>query len=362
MAFAVWIENRTPFPAASHVQLNADGQEVLVVMLSASFHAAEQDENLRPAEQQVPVVFGDVPFGDPARSSIRYESDIAPLKPMADVIVNGTAHAPNGKPVREMQVGVRVGGLRKMLHVMGDRIYDAGGYSAPHPFRSMPIVYERAFGGMTEDGRAEARNPVGVGHHHAASADPAVKTQAPNVTYPDQPFLKPGDTPAPAGFGAIGRNWRPRIGFAGTYDQAWLDTQWPLPPKDIDPRFHLSAPSDQQLPRLGGGEEVTMVGLTPSGRWSFRIPRVTAPVRLIYDDRMEEAAFTPDTVLIEPDQWRVTLKARMTFITRRNAPALREIVFGHVSPVLLSARRKGKEYFTPLGGDGTLRDRPVWQA
>jgi hypothetical protein len=39
MAFAVWIENRTPFAAATHVQPDADGQEVLVVLLSASFEA-----------------------------------------------------------------------------------------------------------------------------------------------------------------------------------------------------------------------------------------------------------------------------------------------------------------------------------
>ena len=56
----------------------------------------------------------------------------------------------------------------------------------------------------------------------------------------------------------------------------------------------------------------------------------------------------------------MTLKARLAFVTRRNAPALREIAFGHVSPVWLNARRKGKAYLSPLGGDGTLRDRPEW--
>ena len=100
----------------------------------------------------------------------------------------------------------------------------------------------------------ELRNPVGVGFHHAPSADPAVQTQAPNITYPDEPYLSPSDRPKPAGFGAVGRGWQPRLGFAGTYDQAWIDTQWPLPPKDFDPRHNLSAPADQQLPRLDGAK------------------------------------------------------------------------------------------------------------
>ena len=96
MAFDVWLENRTPFAAATHVQADADGQEVLVVMLSASFEA-QKDGGLAPAAEQVPVAFADVPFGDPARSSIRYEADIAPVKPAVEIVVNGTAHAPGGQ-------------------------------------------------------------------------------------------------------------------------------------------------------------------------------------------------------------------------------------------------------------------------
>ncbi|TIN30534.1 MAG: DUF2169 domain-containing protein [Mesorhizobium sp.] len=361
MAFDLWLENRTPFSVASHVQLDIDGQEVLVVMLSASFESPEQNDLLRLADEQLPVAFGDVPFGDPARSSNRYEADIAPVKPAAEVIVNGTAYAPKGGPVREMQVGLSIGNIRKVLNVVGDRIYDSGSYSKPHPFRTMPVVYERAYGGTTLDGKVERRNPVGVGFHHAASADLTVRTQAPNITYPGEPYLSPSDRPAPAGFGVLGRGWQPRIAYAGTYDEAWIDRQWPLPAKDFDARHHLSTPADQHLPQLAGSEEVSLIGLTPTGHWSFRLPRITAPVRLIYDDRIEESAFAPDTVIIEPDLWRVTLKARLPFVTRRNVPALREVVFGHVSPVLLSARRKRKAYFNPLGGDGTLRDQPVWQ-
>ncbi|RWO45810.1 MAG: DUF2169 domain-containing protein [Mesorhizobium sp.] len=361
MAFNVWLENRTPFAAATHVQANAEGQEVLLAVFSASFEAPDQSAELKPAEEQLQVTFGDVPFGDPGFSSNRYEADIVPVKPVAEVIVNGTAHAPKGTPVREMQVGLSIGSVHKVLNVAGDRMYDAGGYSAPHPFRAMPVVYERAYGGTTSDGKMDPRNLVGVGFHHARSADPAVKTQAPNITYPGEPFLSPSDRPKPAGFGALGRGWQPRIGYAGTYDQAWIDTQWPLPPKDFDPRYNLCAPADQHLPQFSGREDVSLVGLTPTGRWDFRLPRIVAPVRLVYDDRVEEHAFRADTVIIEPDLWRVTLKARLSIVTKRNAPALREIVFGHVSPVLLSALRKRKSYLNPLGGDGTLRGQPVWQ-
>ncbi|RWE75509.1 MAG: DUF2169 domain-containing protein [Mesorhizobium sp.] len=362
MAFAVELVNRTPFAAATHVQPDADGQEVLVAMFSASFEAPSQVAELKPAEIQLPVNFGDVPFGNPVLSSTRYEADIAPVKPSAEVIVNGTAYAPNGKPVKEMQVGLRIGDTRKVLNVVGDRVYDSGNYSAPHPFRTMPIVYERAYGGSAPDGSVVDRhNPVGVGFHHFPSADHAVKTQAPNITYPGEPFLSPSDRPRPAGFGALGRGWQPRIGYAGTYDQAWIDTQWPLPPKDFDARYNLCAPADQQLQRFSGREDVSLIGLTSTGRWDFRLPAVVAPLRLIYSDRVEDHPFRADTVIIEPDIWRITLKARLAVLTRRQAPPLREIVFGHVSPALLAARRKRKAYFSQRGGDGTLLNQPVWQ-
>ncbi|MER9404138.1 DUF2169 domain-containing protein [Mesorhizobium caraganae] len=358
----IWIENRTSFVADSHVEPNADGQEVVVVIFSATFQVETPGAILAPAPEQLPIAFSDVPFGDPNLSSTRYEADIATVKPVAEFVINGVAHAPDGKAVREMQVGFRIGALRKVLNIVGDRVHEAGGYSAPRPFMKMPVVYERAYGGTAPDGNVEVRNPVGVGYRNAISADPAVRSEAPNVTYPNEPFLATTDRPAPAGFGAIGRGWQPRLKYAGTFDANWLASQWPLPPKDYDPRHNMCTPVDQQLPAVSGGENVTVVGMTPSGRWDFRLPVLTVPVRLIYEDRSENEPLRIDTVLIEPDNLRVTLKARIARVTRRNSPALREVIFGHVTPAFLIARRKGKKYFDPRGGNGTIAGRPTWQS
>ena len=356
MGFDVWLENRTPFEAATHVQLDDDGQEVLVLMISASFEDAGRDGRLDVAQEQMPVCFADEPFGDPALSSNRYEADVAPLKPATEVIVIGSAHAPNGAPARSVDVAVAAGPVRKALTVTGDRLRAAGGESPPQPFRTMPLMWERAFGGTLPGGNCDVRNPVGIGWKGARSADPAARSELPNITYR-------GDTgaePRPAGFGHVGRGWQPRLALAGTYDQAWLDAQWPLPPLDFDPRHHLSAPADQRAERLPAGTPVTLVNMTPSGRWSFRLPALRAPLRLIHDDRVESLALDPDTVVLEPERGRVTLKARHAVRLVRNAPKLREIVLGHVSPVWLTARRKRKAYLNPLGGDGTLTGEPVW--
>jgi hypothetical protein len=359
MSFDTLIENRTPFDVQSHVQVTAEGQERLVLMLSASF-TADAAGTVALADVQLPVTFGDEPWGDPALSSVRYESDIAPRKVLPEVIVNATAHAPDGRPAEAVTVGLQIGEIRKILQVTGDRVHHLGAFSAPAPFLRMPLTWERAYGGTAETGDRDQRNPVGIGYDGARSADPAARSDAPNITRPDQVAASRDDRPEPVGFSALGRGWQPRLAFAGTYDKAWLDTQWPLPPLDFDPRHDQSAPADQQSASIRPGARATLINMTPEGRWEFRVPSLNAPVRLLRDRTAEEVTFTPDTVLIEPDLRRITLKARMSFITRRNAPKLREVIVGHVSPVFLNARRKEKEYVNPLGGDGTLSGVPVW--
>jgi hypothetical protein len=353
------IDNRTPFDLRAHVQLDAEGQEVTVLMLSASF-TIDAEGRVGAAEVPLPVAFGDVSAGEPGRSSVLHDADIAPLKPVPEVIVLGRAHAPGGRPAPQVTVGLQVGAVRKLLSVTGDRVRAVGGLSEPRPFATLPILWERAWGGTAEGGAVDPRNPVGIGHEGARSADTAVRTEVPNVTRPGEEIRGPSDRPAPAGFGVVARSWRPRLDLAGTYDAAWLATQWPLPPLDLDPAHHQAAPPDQRSPSIGPGTEAVLVNLTPEGRWAFRLPRLAAPLRLLHDDRVEEAEWAPDTVVIEPDLRRVTLKARLARVTDRRGPRLREVIHGHVSPVLLSARRKGKDYLSPVGGDGSRPDLPVW--
>ncbi|MBV0890913.1 DUF2169 domain-containing protein [Paracoccus sp. Z118] len=361
MGIDTHIENRTPFDLKLHVQMDADGQEVTVLMLSASF-TADPSGRLSVAEAQLPVTYADIPRGDPARSSLCHDADIAPRKPVPEVILNASAYAPQGRPAGRVDVGLQLGGVRKMLAVTGDRLRAAGGLSDPQPFVTMPLIWERAFGGTAGQGAVvEQRNPVGVGLAGSRSADAAVLTEVPNITRPAEIATRPDQRPEPVGFGVVARGWRPRLDFAGTHDDGWLANQWPLPPRDLDPRHHQAAPADQQSPSIRPGAVAVLVNMTPEGRWEFRLPRLTAPLRLLHDDRAEEAGFAPDTVVIEPDLRRITLKARMAFVTDLRAPRLREILYGHVSPVLLSARLKRKGYLDPLGGDGTRRLQPVWE-
>lgn len=340
--FDVELVNRTPFTAATHVQMDGDGQEVLVVVMCATFAGPDGESPLRLADAQDPVRFIDEPRGDLSRSSIAFETDIAPLKPRVDVVVTGHAHAPSGHVATRIDVTLRVADIHKTLRVTGDRLSPRD--ANPVPFTRMPLIYERAFGGTTAQGGSCRENPVGIGFCGALSADPAVRSVLPNIEYADARAARRDRATLPAGFGIIARHWSPRLALAGTYDDVWLDTTWPLPPADFDPLFNQVAPLDQQTARVDGGEIVDLMHLTPSGRWRFRLPTLDVPVHLVHDDRVEVRATRIDTVAIDADRRAVTLKSRHAIRRVRNAPVLRSVVLGHVTPAWLHARRQLKAW------------------
>jgi hypothetical protein len=204
--------------------------------------------------------------------------------------------------------------MEKVLRVFGDRVWGALRSSPPTPFETMPIVYERAFGGV--DLRSEHperdwdwRNPVGRGF--ALSLENAQGLPLPNVEDPRRLVTAWNHRPPPAGFGPIAGHWQPRVASAGTYDDRWVESRKPLLPDDFDDRYFQCAPADQQTPAfLRGGEPVTLYNLTPGGGvLSFRLPRIFLGFETEFYDGSREIHRTRNlhSVIIEPDLPRGSL-------------------------------------------------------
>lgn len=351
----VHLNNGTPFSAESFILPDPDGQETLLIVLVAVFEAVS-DGKLKLAEEQRPVRVADVYFGNPGFSSIRYEAELALIKPRVDVLLNGHAYAPNGVPARSVPVELVVGTMRKQLIVQGDRRSLTGLMTpTPQSFDTMPIIYERAYGGMMEKPEpcGDQRNLVGIGFNGAVSRSSEVCSDYPNVVYP-------GNENVPAGFGVVARGWKPRIDFAGTFDATWLAERAPLLPLDFDPRHYQCAPVDQQLPLIKGGEVVVVRNMTPQGIWAFQTPRMDVPVLLLYQERLTSAELRVDTVLIEPDDHRFTLTARMRIPLLRGPGALREVTLGHMKRTWLRAQETRKIYIDRLGDRGVDPMKPCF--
>ncbi len=306
------VDNRTPFAAERGWVRDRDGAEVWLVAVKCTFDI-RPDGSTAVSETQPPVLRVPEHVGEPGKSSIRYENDLVLTKKTTDIIVVGHAYAPGGRPVTEMEVGFRVGPVQKVLRVTGDRVWDTTGASSPQPFITMPLVYERAFGGVDTRSKQpdrdwEWRNPVGTGF--AVARDNLGGVPLPNIEYPAERVTGWKDRPRPAGFGAIACHWQPRVAFAGTYDDRWMQERQPLLPDDFDDRYFQCAPQDQQAPGfLRGGEPVALLNLGPHGELRCTLPKVFLGFDTRFYDGTREIHQERKlhTVIVEPDYPRMSL-------------------------------------------------------
>src|SRR5215471_5734216 len=149
-------------------------------------------------------------YGIPGTSAVRLDSDVIIGKPHTDLVITGTAHAHRRQAIT--CVDVRVAYERRLmrhLRVTGDRTWRKGltGWylSAPTPFVSMPVTYDRAFGGSDERG-SEPRNRSGLGYSSSVNSK-YEGTACANIEFPDQLVSSPSDRPQPAGLGVIAKHW-----------------------------------------------------------------------------------------------------------------------------------------------------------
>ncbi|MBK7514862.1 MAG: DUF2169 domain-containing protein [Betaproteobacteria bacterium] len=300
------VDNRTPFATERGWVRDRDGSEVWLVAVKATFDVLP-DGTTAVAKEQPPVLRLPEHFGEPGQSSVRYDADLILTKKTTDIVVVGQAYAPEGREVTQLDCGFKVGTLQKVLRVFGDRTWGAFGPSRPEPFVTMPLVWERAYGGVdrrsdTPEKDWDWRNPVGTGF--AVSSRNAQRLALPNVEDPKRLIGAWSDRPAPAGFGVVASHWQPRVGFAGTYDDRWMRTRQPLLAEDMDERWYQSAPADQQAPAfLRGGEPVVLHNLSPQGRMQFVLPKVYLGFETRFYDgsRQLHTRRALHTVILEPD-------------------------------------------------------------
>lgn len=326
------IANASPFAALGAPTIAPDGREVVVLLVKATF-VIVRGGKLALGDEQMPIRTGDVPRSlDAVDSSILFPNDVGLEKKGVDVVIVGEAISP--KPVRVMDVGVRIGERTVPLRVHGERVYYRAGarvaVGPAAPFERKAISYENAYGGATPDyKRMERRNPVGRGVAHSESD--LVDTKAPSIEHPAEPITSAADAPAPVGYGAISTHWGPRCDYAGTFDDVWRTTRLPLLPLDFDPRFWNVAHPSLQLPALPPRTPIAVIGMREEGVLQLELPELQVIAHGRTDDgRSIEARPSVDTVLIVPNEGpfgppRVELSLRVVFPRGRGRTSLREI-------------------------------------
>jgi hypothetical protein len=306
------LDNQTPFQAVLSVLPDRTGVDTLHVIIKATL-------TLRPklslAPVQVPVTLADEYHADPTESSLKQVSELHIGKPGTDVLLVGRAWAPAGQMVAETWVRLAVAERQKTIRVMGDRTWRQDGTpTAPEPFEAMPLVWERAFGGvqqLPDRMLAEERNPIGVGFAGTRRAQELVGHPVPNLEDPATPLAQAGQLCMPACLAPSAPHWLPRRAFAGTYDERWQRTRAPYLPADFDPRFLNCAAPEMTFDRyLQGGESIEVRGAAPDGPISFTLPVANLQVAVKIDGSLEHPSAELETILLEPDENRACLTWR----------------------------------------------------
>lgn len=361
--------NETQFPGMNFQMIDGAGQCFHVVVIRCTFEITAEGRLEISAEQALPAL-EDEYFGEPHKSSVRQESDLAPFKPRCDVVVNCTAHSPDGKPAKKIAAGLMMHApdgrcaLSKYIAVDCPRYWEKGIRGDWHlkeaePLTSLPVRYEYAYGGdlrilagdpaagsvpaklrLSPDQRGEhpdgpenapiyhscfPANPLGRGH-----TDPEF-IRALNVREYNAPLIeglrdpvKNFMQPSPVeGLGIIGRTWRPRIDLAGTYDETWRERRHPCLPGDFNFGYFNCAHPDLQIPYPAGNEEISLYNVLPpdapgttkdntgSTVLTFRLPAQRIILDLTFKrGKTDSAAMDIDTLVIDTDARLVSIVYR----------------------------------------------------
>jgi hypothetical protein len=325
-----------------------EGQYILGVLVKRTYDITP-GARCRRAAADGKLISGDVYYDDPMNSPVKYESDFVPFKLATDVVVNGTAYAPNGEPTPSFTSSVQVGTIRKDILVIGDRVcrFRDGGppaFSDPEPLTTLEVRYDLAYGGMDiySDPKLPCpygRNPLGRGFVIANTKRAVDGLELPNLEDPGDlltperlclgHFVHWERQPMPQGFGWVPKHWRPRGELAGVMpadreverelrrayalvvppDQQEMYAKTGLP--DMDFRFFNGASPGLVLPFLSGSEWVQLTNLTPAGELHFQLPGDRPKIGLDIGRGTQEPAVVLHTVMIRVDDDQVDLVWRV---------------------------------------------------
>ena len=350
------ILNQTGFPAEFTMGMDVAGREYLSLVVKGTYAFPEGERDPPPkAEVQRPLVKADEFTGEPGYSATLWETDFAFRKAMCDVVAQGAAYAPEGRPAERVRVGLRVGDWVKQFDVVGHREWRVLGPAVtatrPLPFQRMPFTYDTAFGGVDRldpDDELPAvyeDNPHGRGFATVKNQSRLQSLALPNTEEVGQGILSPYGRYRPMALGPISRAAPERRRYAGTYDQNWIDNVFPFLPKDFDERYYQMAPADQQIPFPAPGTPVVVVGMTPRGRETFRLPDTRLPLTVFRGrEAAWEGAALPDTLAFDTEAREFMLTWRIWTPMKRIITEFTEAWIGPPTEAMLRARREGRAY------------------
>lgn len=111
------VSNNTPFSADGYFIRDRDGKEYWCVAVRGRFRA--RPDGMTDLLEPQPIRLSPA-YRDAEANELLADADFAPFRPAADILVNGSAVAPDEKPIDRIDVTVAVGTMTKQAAVTGE--------------------------------------------------------------------------------------------------------------------------------------------------------------------------------------------------------------------------------------------------
>jgi len=263
----------------------------------------------------------DTPYG-------QFPANMAHRKPRLDLILLGKAHAPGGEPVEEMEVRLELDDFVHRLAVTGDRTWiqdgDQWAPSPPEPFTELPLTYDRAYGGkaVTEWGElAWPENPEGKGF--CPEREQAHGVALPNLESPDERIADPEDRPRVVGTAPYPMTGGLRLSQYARMGDDGPETARPL---EMEPLVCNWAHPDLMLDRERDYQQLRVSGVHTDGDLAAEIPPFPGRITLRNGPDRVEMETLLDTIILQGEERRLTLRWRAATLIPMRPRELREVV------------------------------------
>jgi len=320
--------NRTPMMAESTFSEGFVRSSVRYVMVTAKVTFTFDESGRIGLEPDVPypIFAHDVPTPlGLLPSDGRPRAD-----PVFEVILLGKAHAAGGSAVRQRRVSLAVGDVRRELDGFGDRVWtQRDAVSRPERFVEMPLTYERAFGGGADalvDAASrmrvsDATNKLGRGWDaegylkglgEALRAPPGYPRipgyvrRLPNLEDPRNPIRRWEDAPTPVSWATVPLD----LGLRMKWLTDRIRDEQPYTEEEAVARAYHRAHPDWIIPLPPPSAVVELLGLLPTERVSFRLPRIRPVVDILNQPHKFSAPLVPQMLVLLPDEGRFYLVYR----------------------------------------------------
>jgi hypothetical protein len=323
--------NQTPLPAHLHPHTDNAGRRLTLVISKATWYIhsgrlAQPEKQIGIYKQPQHHCLGDFDLDAAQRAAlgkreqekvIWLDHDLAPPKPRFDLMVAGYVTPPEGYRGLSIQATIQVKSRQAQVETHVPRFWLSGliGYTAEPAGKRLhrtPMSYALAdwSGGFPLE--AEGNHPQ----------------QLPWLQHPGVGAHRKRHDKHPAGFGYWPENARHRQCHSGTFDEAWARDRKPGLPEDFDERFFNAAHPDLQwLHPLSPGTEIRLVHLAETAELTLRMPALELAAQATIADgtQLPPATLKPDTLIIEPDQQRMSLVQRTALTQGQGAHTLSSI-------------------------------------